>query len=71
MKIETSSDLLILVSEKGGKQARDNGFAYFQHRISKGFKNTFYVYSKDNLDIEKLTKYALFYKLLFHVVNKQ
>ena len=58
MKIETSSDLLILVSEKGGKQARDNGFAYFQHRISKGFKNTFYVYSKDNLDIEKLTKYA-------------
>ncbi|MBU9841251.1 glycosyltransferase [Rahnella aceris] len=58
MKTDTSSDLLILISEKGGKQARDNGFAYFQHRISKGYKNTFYVHTKDNLDLEKLIPYS-------------
>jgi len=58
MKIESRSDLLILVSEKGGRQARDNGFAYFQHRISQGYKNTFYIYTKDNIDIKKLSCYS-------------
>lgn len=82
MKINTSSDLLILISEKGGKQARDNGFAYFKHRMTKGFKNTYYVHTKDNLDLEKLTLYpknivlknsrkhkSLFYKADYLVLN--
>lgn len=55
MDINTNSDLIILISEKGGMQARDNGFAYFQHRIELGFKNTYYIYDKKNTDIINLS----------------
>lgn len=54
MKGIEHQDLLILIGEKGGLQARDNGFCYFQHRMKSGFKNTFFIYSKQNVDIEKL-----------------
>lgn len=57
MDINTNSDLIILISEKGGMQARDNGFAYFQHRIELGFKNTYYIYDKENTDIINLSAY--------------
>ncbi|MDL4912841.1 MAG: hypothetical protein QRY16_03300 [Enterobacterales bacterium endosymbiont of Blomia tropicalis] len=55
MDILRLEDPLILIGEKAGKQARDNGFNYFSHRIKAGFKNTYYIYSKDNIDIKKLT----------------
>lgn len=58
MKINTLGDLTILISEKGGKQARDNGFAYFQHRMHQGYKNTFYIYTKDNIDLVKLVSHG-------------
>ncbi|BBR22599.1 TPA: glycosyltransferase [Kluyvera ascorbata] len=55
MDMSKKDDLLILISEKGGLQARDNGFAYFKHRIEHGYKNTFYIYERDNIDIESLS----------------
>lgn len=57
MRKDTQDDLLILISEKAGEQARDNGFSYFEHRMKLGFKNTFYVYTKNNIDYAVIIKY--------------
>lgn len=57
MDMNSDNDLIILISEKGGLQARDNGFAYFKHRMEVGFKNTYYIYDKKNTDIVSLSKY--------------
>jgi len=54
---KSNADLCVLVGEKGGVQARDNGFAFFKHRIESGYKNTYFVFQEKNLDIEYLNKY--------------
>lgn len=48
---------ITLIGEKGGNQARDNGFAYFQHRIKSGDKCIFFVYSDSNIDKKSLLEY--------------
>lgn len=50
-------DLVILIGEKGGTQARDNAFNYFFHRMNSGYKNTFFVTAKGNIDFAKLEPY--------------
>lgn len=57
MKIKSNDDLILLISEKSGEQARDNGFAYFEYRMKKGFRNTFYIYKENNIDMNHLEKY--------------
>lgn len=57
MIAEDSNDLVLLLGEKAGKQARDNGFFFFEHRISQGYKNTYFVYTHENIDINKIKKY--------------
>lgn len=57
MEISRVTDLIILISEKGGLQARDNGFAYFKHRINLGYKNTYYIYDRKNIDIDGLSAF--------------
>lgn len=54
MGISNEKDLIILIGEKGGLQARDNGIAYFTHRLKLGYKNTYYIYDKKNTDIDGL-----------------
>lgn len=80
--VKNREDLLVLISEKGGEQARDNGFSYFAHRINEGFKNTYYVCGRNNIDSDKLKPYSknviikdslkhrwLFYKADYLVLN--
>lgn len=57
MEYKKHKDLVVLVSEKSGMQARDNGFSYFEHRMSMGYQNTYYVYDQNNIDLHKLSKY--------------
>jgi len=57
MENSSRSDLVILISEKAGMQARDNGFAYFTHRMNQGYKNTYYICDKKNIDIEALSEF--------------
>ncbi|HFF8548658.1 TPA: glycosyltransferase [Kluyvera cryocrescens] len=82
MEISRVTDLIILISEKGGLQARDNGFAYFKHRINLGYKNTYYIYDRKNIDIDGLSAFKknivlknsykhkkLFYKADYLILN--
>lgn len=46
-----------LVGEKSGAQARDNGFAYFEHRLRNGDKDIHYVFKKSCSDLENLKCY--------------
>lgn len=48
---------ITLIGEKSGNQARDNGFAYFQHRIKMGDRSIYYVYSVGNIDKKNLAQY--------------
>ncbi|MBX3684610.1 MAG: glycosyltransferase [Rhodocyclaceae bacterium] len=48
----------VLTGEKGGAEARDNGFAYFEHRIRLGDKTVYFVTNRNNIDSMRLAAHS-------------